>query len=225
MAKTNQCVAQSHSLKSYIFERKSEGGIEKMKKISIPTREVYLYRQDQIKKVYFNDLVNTDKDEKFFYCRFCEENFKGNGKFLWYHKEEIICYKCVDGRVVEQMTYGFYLRFAHDHIRPCVECQSKLHNLLFGNTSYTWNFNDSVKISLHMETWNISPTVSFSLGFLKENVLISVSFELCMKCSEKTFNMIQNASELTIGNKDYEPPVELWRRWEINDELTDNLIP
>lgn len=39
----------------------------------------------------------------------------------------------------------------------------------------------------------------------------------CSECQIKLDKLIKNASHMNLGNKNYDPPVELWKKYEIDD--------
>jgi hypothetical protein len=51
----------------------------------------------------------------------------------------------------------------------------------------------------------------FYLRFIKEH------YCPCESCQEKLHELITKSSKLILGNKDYDPPVELSRDWDIDD--------
>jgi len=55
-------------------------------------------------------------------------------------------------------------------------------------------------------------TLAFYLKFIGD------WFHLCPKCVKELNNLILNADNLIIGNKDYVQPIELQRRYEIDDD-------
>jgi len=184
------------------------------------TRRKYILERHNIKQIE-PELEGNIKE---FNCIECGENFLMRKSFVPSYKGDIICYECADAEVIEQLTYGFYMRFCHNHANLCDSCQDRLHSYLFENSYLI--LNNDVKVTLILDVFDELrvPRVSFTLGFLRENVITPVEFTPCQDCSKEIFETIYNASELTFGNQDYEPPVELWRRWEINDELTAQFV-
>jgi hypothetical protein len=51
----------------------------------------------------------------------------------------------------------------------------------------------------------------FYLRFAHDN------FIPCRECQEEIERIIWESSEWTLGNKDYDPPIELWKFFEIDD--------
>jgi hypothetical protein len=49
------------------------------------------------------------------------------------------------------------------------------------------------------------------------------SRELCSKCLSEPERMLSDAN-IILGNKDYDPPIELSRRWDISDERNPETI-
>ena len=47
---------------------------------------------------------------------------------------------------------------------------------------------------------------------------ISERFCPCDECQEKLHKLVTKADHLYLGNKSYEPPVELSRLWELDDD-------
>ena len=54
--------------------------------------------------------------------------------------------------------------------------------------------------------------IGFFLRFIHEH------FIPCKECQKKLLHMVHNAKTWTLGNKDYEPLVELWKEFEIDDK-------
>jgi len=57
----------------------------------------------------------------------------------------------------------------------------------------------------------------FYLRFIKEH------FKPCDECQRKLNDLIYNAKSLYLGNKSYEPPIELSRSWDIDDDSWEEL--
>jgi len=60
--------------------------------------------------------------------------------------------------------------------------------------------------------------MGFYLRFIHEH------FIPCKQCQKKLLNMINNAKTMTLGNKDYDPLIELWKKFdEIDDKQWQQL--
>ena len=60
-------------------------------------------------------------------------------------------------------------------------------------------------------------TIGFWLRVITEH------FIPCKKCQEELAKQLQNAEELHLGNAKYEPAIELWRKFEIDDETWEEV--
>lgn len=100
----------------------------------------------------------------------------------------------VDGTyyaILERHVWRFYFRVIKKHFTPCQKCQEVID-----------------------EKWNIGIFLS---GEWYNNFVKTASNLLCGKCN-KEIHEINKYAEVIIGNKDYEPPVELQRKWDLSDE-------
>lgn len=122
---------------------------------------------------------------------------------------------------IQKLQYGFYMRIIHDHFIPCEKCQEKLEKILVGKIRQ-WNIEDKplrVELDYFGPKWRFRfPWIRTGQEIKDVNVVI-----LCKECSKVLEEGIVNADEWTIGNKDYEPAIELWRRWDIDDIRTQRL--
>jgi len=129
--------------------------------------------------------------------------------------EGFFCPECIANVIVEFLKYGFWLRFISEHFVPCTLCQEKLDELLRSND------------------WEISPeTMNVVLSIKKESAVFYLKwidnccYVPCSECQKKIINLIRNisrqdASNLHIGNKDYQPPIELWIDWVMDEEESE----
>jgi len=152
----------------------------------------------------------------------CSDSIKDKTPFYWDKDEKkIICKKC-DRRlckkseleeeleIPEIQQYGFWLRFASEHLIPCEKCQDRLHEKLMKTSLF---LGGQQSIVLYKEKHrHINMRWRFHLEFLKATY---VDFVPCDKC-QKRLQEIWDTKELHIGN-DMKPMVELWRKWEINE--------
>lgn len=156
-------------------------------------------------------------------CFCCEREFKLKKSAYLIDKKGKhypLCYNCKDVQFVEARRYGFWLRFAHEHFIPCDKCQDKLEDYLFNATIWAIN-NDKMTVDLVVSFPKVEeePRCYFAFRWIEP----AVYWTPCKKCQEKLRDTIANANEMTVGNKDYRPPIELWRRWDIDDKRTRKL--
>lgn len=115
---------------------------------------------------------------------------------------------------IDVLRYGFFLRFIHDHFMPCDKCQDELEKILVGKIQ-DWCIDEPLRVELdyYINVWR------FTFPWICREVVL-----LCKKCSKVLEDGIKDADIWTIGNKDYEPTIELWRKWDTSDKLTARLI-
>jgi len=106
----------------------------------------------------------------------------------------------------EIQYYGFYLRFAKEAFIPCLMCQEKLQKIIDNHTIRI--AETSNKITLLIQNTKDGDKMGFSLRFLRYDPV----FVPCYKCQRKLQKILEKA-ELIIGNKDYEPMIEFFRKW------------
>jgi hypothetical protein len=153
--------------------------------------------------------VPTEKD---FICGKCnvkgncedskEDAIKNGMAFYWDEKAgergKIVCAKCghwletkkelYDNLPIKEiLTWTFYFRMIKTSFTPCERCQKIIDG-----------------------QWNIG--IFFDKKWY-ERFIERVSLKLCKECNEK-INELNKSAEVILGNKDYEPPIELQRKWE-----------
>lgn len=185
--------------------------------------------ESRIRKIWFNR-------EKFS----CKQCGAGNDDICWNDsgsdhpttepEEVLFCKKCGHKltakdeleelvSIVEELQYGFYLRFASESFIPCEKCQDLIHEEMMGNLVF---HDERQQVILETRQANLYKEGKVKIwkvffGFLE----FQPTIEFCEHCSRQ-LNKIWDTKELHIGN-DVKPLVELWRRWEINDEKTEAL--
>lgn len=117
-------------------------------------------------------------------------------------------YRKSTGRKIEQI--GFYLRFIGEHFIPCAKCQRRLLRIFkTGNLHLSRDKNE-----VHLIRDNF---YEFGLPFIKEGVWL-YTFKPCKECQKVLKKTIDEVQNLTIGNNSYAYPVELWKKYEIDDD-------
>lgn len=121
----------------------------------------------------------------------------------------------IKSKGAEVETLGFYLRFIGKHYEPCLECSKELAELLL----YDANIDlgpDSASVRLQ----RMQGIYQFAMPFLlvKGEYHVTQNFVPCEKCQKIIKDLILQSNSLTIGNKDYAFPVELWKKCETDDK-------
>jgi hypothetical protein len=98
-------------------------------------------------------------------------------------------------------TYGFYIRIIHEHFYLCEKCQLEIKEIL--ETSDIYYHKDRTHVSLTQKVTNKKRVFSFDLHFITP-AIFPFTWKPCTR--------------LTIGNKDYLEPVELWRKFQNKDD-------
>jgi len=102
-------------------------------------------------------------------------------------------------------------RFAQATWTPCFECQEKLQEMIDENPMQT-NLEEPIEFNT-----DIRGDIFFQLRFLRIHNISGINngpiFKPCERCQEKLKRILRE-SELIIGNKDYQPMVELFRKWK-----------
>jgi len=140
-------------------------------------------------------------------------------------REEPLIFEMVDeegfyikskGRKIEQV--GFYLRFCGQHFIPCITCQKQLlQKLSIKNLHFSKETSE-----IHLIKTRAEKCFEFGLPFIKEGAWL-YTFRPCRACQKNLKKTIAEAKNWTIGNKDYEYPVEFWRKYEIDDDAWQKL--
>lgn len=86
----------------------------------------------------------------------------------------------------ERLTWSFYLRIIKTWFTPCEKCQNVIDAL--------WNNG----YFLNAEWYN--------------KFIYRATQRMCEECGKKVEN-INKTAEVILGNDDYEPPIELSRKW------------
>lgn len=112
-------------------------------------------------------------------------------------------------------SYGFFIRSIHEHFEPCVNCQIEIKTILF-----TKGFNlhrQRNHISLEQSIVKGDRVYEFGLHFVKQETVFPFTWKPCPKCQREIAKLFNEAEQLTIGNKDYLEPIELWMKYEMDD--------
>lgn len=96
-------------------------------------------------------------------------------------------------KVPQVLIWRFFLRIVGQWFTPCSNCQDTID-----------------------EVWRVhGPALSFDV----KDVLNS---RICGKCKKQIQEFMLNADRIIVGNKDYEPLVELQRSWvDLDDHIVD----
>lgn len=147
----------------------------------------------------------------------CKKCGAGNDDIEWNEKKQVLfCKKCghelrAKNELEEQVdfkeiqTYGFWIRFIKEHFIPCDKCQDRLHRLLY--RSGTWYINDG---NMGVDLAIFGGQCYFSVRWMQK----AVYFTPCPECAKKLKELVLY-KKLCIGNKETEPAIELWRKWEL----------
>lgn len=104
-------------------------------------------------------------------------------------KEKDVCYE-----FRQLLIWQFYIRTLKSWFIPCGKCQNVIDK----------EYTSCVQIG-DLGDLNRLPTIIFP--------------SFCKECKEIIRKKLVKANEVIIGNKDYEPVLELSRRWETDDGL------
>lgn len=160
-------------------------------------------------------IVNIDRYE----CPKCHGDLHWDSGPRKYH-----CFKCNESfsqkikvPIVEVQRYGFWLRFVSEHFIPCDECQENLDKMI---NKYKIALYDPHCITI--EEYPKKDNWRFLLRFFAVGSLSGKDiFTPCKQCQSRILKNFDE-KEIHIGN-DNKPLVELWRKWDINDEATEYL--
>jgi len=157
-----------------------------------------------------NDDIGWDENKKVLFCKKCGHKLTD--------KEEL------EERVpfVEVQQYGFWLRFISEHFIPCRKCQEELCGI-FNDIPNTLDLGNQNCITMHIwRNYDRSQLeCSFTLSFVSPSPTSSYEYKPCEKCQKKILVNFSD-KEIHIGN-DNKPMVELWRKWEVDDQRTEEL--
>lgn len=141
-----------------------------------------------------------------------KEVFLNQQFFLAKYVDDEGFYVKVKFRKVEQ--WAFYLRFVSQWFTPCIKDQLKLKELIF---------NTELKLSINSTTITFAQVITsnkiqyqFIMPFI--STLPFYEFTPCLDCQKQLSQILNESTLLTIGNKDYEHPVELNRKNEDDDK-------
>jgi uncharacterized protein with PIN domain len=112
-------------------------------------------------------------------------------------------------------TYGFFLRNIHEYFNPCIQCQIEIKTIIM-----TKEFNlhwQRTHVSMEQSIVNGDREYEFALHFVKQESLYPFTWKPCTKCQREITKLFNEATQLTIGNKDYLEPIELWMKFDIED--------
>jgi len=99
------------------------------------------------------------------------------------------------------LTWRFYIRIIKEWFTPCKKCQDALEELWY-------------KVSL-------SKIVNNDLD---ETPIVSQAYHyLCQQCKEAMELLKKHAREIILGNKEYEPALELSRTWLDDDNQQEKV--
>jgi hypothetical protein len=101
--------------------------------------------------------------------------------------------------IKEKQVWRFYFRVMKQWFTPCDKCQEKIDKL-FGHLGLAWDANILVRFPEY------------------------ASKELCSKCLSEPEKLLGNAETIILGNKDYEPPIELSRKWDLTSDGNPEII-
>jgi len=109
---------------------------------------------------------------------------KKRWRYDWYWKDALGKDTKDYFKVKQQLTWRFYFRIIKKWFTPCDKCQTELDEI--------WN------VGIYVD-------VEFYRRFIER-----VISKVCSECGEKVREEVVG-SEVILGNKDYEPPIELSR--------------
>jgi hypothetical protein len=112
-------------------------------------------------------------------------------------------------------AYGFFIRVIHEHFEPCLSCQIEIKTILFNKGFILHRARNH--ISLEQSIIKGDRVYEFGLHFVEQDTIFPFTWKPCPKCQRIIAGLFNNAEQLTIGNKDYLEPVELWMKFEIDD--------
>lgn len=115
-------------------------------------------------------------------------------KEIWKY-EDFRKYGSGFAKVKQVLTWRFYIRPLHEWFTPCEKCQKFL--------------DERLKVN--------------AMIFILETKAEDAYFNfLCMKCKDTVKAKIKDDATLIIGNRDYEPRLELSRQWiDIDETMVD----
>lgn len=119
-------------------------------------------------------------------------------------------------RKVEQ--WAFYLRFIGKWFVPCEKDQHKLKRLILNAQLRLSADNAKVGFAQTIKVIKLIEKLEYSFVLPFIYALPYYEFKPCKDCQEILATAINESSTLTIGNKDYEHPVELQRKNEDDDK-------
>ena len=104
--------------------------------------------------------------------------------------------------------YGFYLRFAKKTFIPCSKCQEEIQKILDCNPIRI--VEGSQRVTMHYSSGSAfkDNNYFFVFRFLRHDP----TFRPCTACQARLKALLEEA-ELIIGNEDYEPMIEFYRKW------------
>ena len=100
-------------------------------------------------------------------------------------------------KIDRKLVWRLYLRFATRQFVPCEKCQVAIEK--------------EVQIAVN--------SMSFQNGY--QLVEIIINNVLCKQCRENMAKKIMHSDRIILGNKEYEPLIELQREWE---DISDSRV-
>lgn len=127
---------------------------------------------------------------------------------------ETVTSEHIDGETLEYVRdegkriigWVFYLRCFGQCYHPCDECQEKLNNMIAFAKDIVFESESFISLSKNNLGW------SFWLAFAQER------FVPCGKCQNEVESIFKNSKHFIVGNRSYDPPVELNNVEDIDDE-------
>lgn len=144
-------------------------------------------------------------------------------------KTTVHCFRCketfpktYEAYFVKVRQYGFYIRIIHNHFIPCDKCQDEFEKVLVEGIK-NWYIEEGMPLKVELDHFINQWRFRFRWIGISQRTDTDVVL-LCKECSKNLELGIVDAHEWTIGNKDYEPAIELWRKWDLDGKRTDRLF-
>jgi len=128
-------------------------------------------------------------------------------------EDELPNYVKIQHREIE--TYSFFLRFIKKKFVPCKKCQPKLKTVLF-ESDINWH-PERMAVALYQQMADDKRTFTFGLGFVSNGLSI-YEWKPCKECQAEISSLLDDATELFVGNSEYMPPVELSMKYELDEQ-------
>jgi hypothetical protein len=112
-------------------------------------------------------------------------------------------------------TYSFFLRFIKQKFEPCSKCQAEVKTVLYESDI---NFHpERMAVALYQQMVNGKRAFTFGFGFVSNGLSI-FEWKPCKECQKEIAAILDDISELFIGNVEYMPPVELSMRYVVDEK-------